>query len=312
MSKEIMDYYEEIHQEQYEPLSDEHIVALFIKYRETRDETIRNELITHNLRLVCNVVRKYRGTCDSDPNSIKDIFQAGNIGLMRAVEYYDVTKGYKFSSYAYRCIETEIIRLINNSDIIRITEDKKRKVFKLSKAIGELYQKLDREPTSEELAKFLEITIEELENLYKLMVLLNSKSLNERMGKTEEDIKYELGDIIPDYSSDPNNIIEMMMETRRPKIIDILLNNSNLTNKEKVVIDMYYGVKGFDSHTLEEIGATYGLTRERIRQIRNAALRKMKKYSYNNKLDGEDYISDDQISSVTSYKKIRCMSNIMY
>ena len=77
MSKEIMDYYEEIHQEQYEPLSDEHIVALFIKYRETRDETIRNELITHNLRLVCNVVRKYRGTCDSDPNSIKDIFQAG-------------------------------------------------------------------------------------------------------------------------------------------------------------------------------------------------------------------------------------------
>ena len=141
---------------------------------------------------------------------------------------------------------------------------------------------------------------------------MSTKKAQMEMGKTEEDIKYELGDIIPDYSSDPNNIIEMMMETRRPKIIDILLNNSNLTNKEKVVIEMYYGVNGFDSHTLEEIGATYGLTRERIRQIRNAALRKMKKYSYNNKLDGEDYISDDQISSVTSYKKIRCMSNIMY
>ena len=97
MSNGIIDYYyEEIHQEQYEPLDDENVKALFAKYRRTGDITIRDTLITHNLRLVCNVVKKYKGSCNTDPDFIKDIFQAGNIGLMRAVDLFDPEKGYKF------------------------------------------------------------------------------------------------------------------------------------------------------------------------------------------------------------------------
>lgn len=156
-------YYEEIHKEQYEPLDDEIVKALFTKYRRTGDKTIRDTLITHNLRLVCNVVKKYKGAYNYDQDFIKDIFQAGNIGLIRAVDLFDPEKGYKFSTYAYHCIDTEIIRLIGNSDIMKISGDKKREIYRLSRAMGKLYQKLCREPSKEELAEFLEISVEELE-----------------------------------------------------------------------------------------------------------------------------------------------------
>ena len=236
MSNGIIDYYyEEIHQEQYEPLDDEIVKALFAKYRRTGDITIRDTLITHNLRLVCNVVRKYKGVYNYDRDFIKDIFQAGNIGLMRAVDLFDPEKGYKFSTYAYHCIDTEIIRLIGNSDIMKISGDKKREIYRLGRAMGKLYQKLCREPSKEELAEFLEISVEELEKLYRIMLLLNSPSLNEKIGKGDQLPQDELGDLIPNYSSDPNNIVEMMMEKRRPEIVEILLNNSNLTEKERKI-----------------------------------------------------------------------------
>ena len=93
MSNGIINYYyTEIHQEQYEPLDDEIVKALFAKYRRTGDITIRDTLITHNLRLVCNVVRKYKGVYNYDRDFIKDIFQAGNIGLIRAVDLFDPEK----------------------------------------------------------------------------------------------------------------------------------------------------------------------------------------------------------------------------
>ena len=168
MSSGIIDYYyEELQEEQYEPLDDENIKALFAKYRRTGDIAIRNILITHNLRLVCNVVRKYKGVYNYDRDFIKDIFQAGNIGLIRAVDLFDPEKGYKFSTYAYHCIDTEIIRLIGNSDIMKISGDKKREIYRLGRAMGKLYQKLCREPSKEELAEFLEISVEELEKLSK-------------------------------------------------------------------------------------------------------------------------------------------------
>lgn len=99
--------------------------------------------------------------------------------------------------------------------------------------MGKLYQKLCREPSKEELAEFLEISVEELEKLYRIMLLLNSPSLNEKIGKGDQLPQDELGDLIPSYSSDPNNIVEMIMEKRRPEIVEILLNNSNLTEKER-------------------------------------------------------------------------------
>ena len=215
MSKGIIDYYyTEIHQEQYEPLDDEIVKALFAKYRRTGDITIRDTLITHNLRLVCNVVRKYKGVYNYDRDFINDIFQAGNIGLMRAVDLFDPEKGYKFSTYAYHCIETEIIRLIGNSDIMKISGDKKREIYRLSRAMGKLYQKLCREPSKEELAEFLEISVEELEKLYRIMLLLNSPSLNEKIGKGDQLPQDELGDLIPSYSSDPNICIQYTVLNR--------------------------------------------------------------------------------------------------
>lgn len=136
MSSGIIDYYyEELQEEQYEPLDDENIKTLFAEYKRTGDINIRNILITHNLRLVCNVVKKYKASYKSDSDFIKDVFQAGNVGLMRAVDYFDVEKGYKFSTYACHCIETEIIKLIDNSDIIRITPYKKEKFIGLIKQL---------------------------------------------------------------------------------------------------------------------------------------------------------------------------------
>ena len=313
MSSGIIDYYyEELQEEQYEPLDDENIKTLFAEYKRTGDINIRNILITHNLRLVCNVVKKYKASYKSDSDFIKDVFQAGNVGLMRAVDYFDVEKGYKFSTYAYCCIEREIIKLIDNSDVIRIAPDKKRKIYNLNKAIEELCQILGREPTKEELVNFLEISIEELEDMYKLM-MLSRTSLNEKIGKGDQLPQDELGDLIPSYSSDPNNIVEMIMEKRRPEIVEILLNNSNLTEKERKIIDMYFGLNGNNSHTLTEIGKMLGISRERIRQIKNNALEKMKNCSNRNNFEAEDYISNEETFDVKSYRKARrAPEGIMY
>ena len=99
---------------------------------------------------------------------------------------------------------------------MKISGDKKREIYRLGRAMGKLYQKLCREPSKEELAEFLEISVEELEKLYRIMLLLNSPSLNEKIGKGDQLPQDELGDLIPSYSSDPNNIVEMIMEKRRP------------------------------------------------------------------------------------------------
>lgn len=179
--------------------------------------------------------------------------------------------------------------------------------------MGKLYQKLCREPSKEELAEFLEISVEELEKLYRIMLLLNSPSLNEKIGKGDQLPQDELGDLIPSYSSDPNNIVEMIMEKRRPEIVEILLNNSNLTEKERIIIDMYFGLNGNNSYTLKEIGSMLGISRERIRQIKNDALKKMENCSNRNKFEAEYYISDDRTFDVQSYRKARCApEGVMY
>ena len=309
MSNGIIDYYyEEIHQEQYEPLDDENVKALFAKYRRTGDITIRDTLITHNLRLVCNVVKKYKGSCNTDPDFIKDIFQAGNVGLMRAVDYFDVEKGYKFSTYAYCCIEREIIKLIDNSDVIRIAPDKKRKIYNLNKAIEELCQILGREPTKEELVNFLEISIEELEDMYKLM-MLSRTSLNEKIGTPGENIKCELGGIIPELgdiiSDDSPDMVDVVMKKEIAHIVEELIDNSDLTETERKIVEMYYGLNENVKHTLEEIADEYNITRERIRQIKDKALEKMK---YCSNLDirqsAEECISNEP-KFVTSYRRAR-------
>ena len=269
-------YYEELQEEQYEPLDDENIKTLFAEYKRTGDINIRNILITHNLRLVCNVVKKYKASYKSDSDFIKDIFQAGNVGLMRAVDYFDVEKGYKFSTYACHCIETEIIRLIDNSDIIRITPYKKRKIYSFNKAIEKLCQTLDRNPTLEELSNFLDLSIEELENLYKLMIL-NGISFDEELGNSDTDIKFELKDVIPDDSPD---MVDVVMKKEIAHIVEELIDNSDLTETERKIVEMYYGLNGNGRHTLEEISVIikdkHKLTRERIRKIRDKALEKMK------------------------------------
>lgn len=195
---------------------------------------------------------------------------------MRAVDYFDVEKGYKFSTYACHCIETEIIKLIDNSDIIRITPYKKRKIYWFNKAIEKLCQTLDRDPTLDELSKFLDLSIEELESLYKLMIL-NGISFDEELGNSDTDIKFELKDVIPDDSPD---MVDVVIKKEIPHIVEELINNSDLTEKERKIVEMYYGLNGNDSHTLEEISVIIKdkqkLTRERIRKIRDKALEKMK------------------------------------
>ena len=309
MSSGIIDYYyEELQEEQYEPLDDENIKALFAKYRRTGDIAIRNILITHNLRLVCNVVKKYKASYKSDSDFIKDIFQAGNVGLMRAVDYFDVEKGYKFSTYAYCCIERDIIKLIDNSDVIRIAPDKKRKIYNLNKAIEELCQILGREPTKEELVNFLEISIEELEDMYKLM-MLSRTSLNEKIGTPGENIKCELGGIIPELgdiiSDDSPDMVDVVMKKEISHIVEELIDNSDLTETERKIVEMYYGLNENVKHTLEEIADEYNITRERIRQIKDKALEKMK---YCSNLDirqsAEECISNEP-KFVTSYRRAR-------
>ena len=250
-------------------------VALAQKIKQG-DQKALDKLVKANLRFVVSVSKQYQ----NQGLSLPDLINEGNMGLIKAAQRFDETRGFKFISYAVWWIRQSILQaLAEQSRIVRLPLNKIGAINKINKTFAKLEQELEREPIAEEIAEILDILPEDIRETMKNQG--RHMSMDAPLGTNVEDggSMYELME--NKHEASPDN--ELMMESLRNEISRAL---TSLTAREADVIKLYYGLSGGHSHSLEEIGEKFELTRERVRQIKEKAVRRLKHASRSKVLMG--------------------------
>mgnify|MGYP004628018127 FL=1 len=247
---------------------------LFEEYKKTKDEKIKEKLINSNLRLVVSIVKRYVGR----GVSFQDLIQEGNIGLITAVEKFDVSMGYKFSTYATWWIRQSATRILGNqSATIRIPMHMVEKINLLNRKQSEFYKIHNCNPTTEELMELTKLSRDAIKKCkyYDRKII----SLDQPVGEEEHGVVTTVMDfIVKEEEEVSDTIINNELREKVEKLLE------KLTERERTIIKYRFGFIDGRIYTLEEIGKMYGLTRERIRQIESKALRKIRRPRYSNEL----------------------------
>jgi len=228
------------------------------------DQAALEKLTKANLRFVVSVAKQYQ----NNGLTLGDLINEGNVGLIKAAMRFDETRGFKFISYAVWWIRQSILQaLAEQSRVVRLPLNRVGSLNKISRTFSELEQKFQREPSAEELAEVMEVTVEEVEST--MRVAGKHVSVDAPFAQGEEN---NLLDVL-ENNSEKNPDSGLMMDSLKLEVSRAL---STLTERESEVISFYFGLNGKHPMTLEEIGDKFKLTRERVRQIKEKATRRLR------------------------------------
>ncbi|HOX55223.1 MAG: RNA polymerase sigma factor RpoD/SigA [Candidatus Omnitrophica bacterium] len=263
MAESIKTYLKEI---RHIPLLKPHEEIDLAKRIKRGDKHARAKMIRSNLRLVINIAKRYMNF----GIPFMDLIEEGNIGLMRAVDKFNPKKGFRFSTYAAWWIKQSITRaIIEQGKIIRIPVYMSENISKWKKTTDKLTTKLKRKPTEQEVAKKMKLSLEKIRDIDKWTAKMSS--LEAPIG---EDKEGQVKDIIEDESlAAPDEELETFLDKER--IRDLL---GFMNKKQRKVLDLRFGLSNGESHTLAQIAKKMGVSRERVRQIEEVALRKLKTF----------------------------------